>query len=254
MANKNLFVFFVILGFLFAAQVAAASLEEIKTAVLQEDFARVKVLSQEDLASKSLAGKQEEVLYYLALSELYTGEPNAARGRFQRIVDSTKNMDLYDQACIGVINSYYLTGFYREALKRAQQLLAQRPESNYLSLVYLKIARVNLKLQHWEPAQRFLKKVMNDFPDSLEAYTAKQLLEEKQFFTVQLGAFLAQDKALGLVEALRLKGHYGYIVETEDKAGKKFYRVRVGEVGSLDAAEKLKEKLSALGYPALIYP
>jgi tetratricopeptide (TPR) repeat protein len=163
-------------------------------------------------------------------------------------------MDLYDQACIGVISSYYLAGHYREALKRAYQLLAQRPDSNYLSLIYLKIARVNLKLQHWDPARRFLKKVMNDFPDSLEAYTAKQLLEEKQFFTVQVGAFLSRESAVGLVDELRSKGQYGYIVETQDKKGNIFYRVRVGEVGSLGAANKLREELSTLGYPALIYP
>jgi cell division septation protein DedD len=95
---------------------------------------------------------------------------------------------------------------------------------------------------------------MNDFPDSLEAYTAKQLLEEKQFFTVQVGAFLDRDRALSLVDDLRLKGQYGYIVETQDKKGNTFYRVRIGEVASLDAAKKLKEKLSTLGYPALIYP
>jgi tetratricopeptide (TPR) repeat protein len=246
-------IFFVLVLFSFL-QNAWASLEEIKTAVLQEDFEKVKTLSQDALASQSLGQEQEEVRYYLALSQLYTGEHNTARGNFQMIADGTKNMDLYDQACIGVISSYYLAGHYRESLKRAHQLLAQRPDSNYLSLVYLKIARANLKLQHWDPARRFLKKIMNDFPDSLEAYTAKQLLEEKQFFTVQVGAFLNRETALSLVDELQLKGQYGYIVQTQDKKGNTFYRVRVGEVSSLGAANKLKENLSTLGYPTLIYP
>lgn len=248
-----LFIGFILGVFLFSS-VAWASLEEIKTAVLQEDFPKVKALSQEALNTKALGAEEDEVRYYLALGQLYAGEDNTARGNFQRVVDSTKNMDLYDQAYIGVISSYYLEGHYREALKHAHQLLAQRPTSNYLSLIYLKIARVNLKLCNWDPARRFLKKVMNDFPDSLEAYTAKQLLEEKQFFTVQVGAFLSRERALSLVGELRLKGQYGYIVETEDKKGSKFYRVRVGEVASLDAANKLKEKIATLGYPALIYP
>jgi tetratricopeptide (TPR) repeat protein len=163
-------------------------------------------------------------------------------------------MDLSDQATVGVISSYYLGGDYREALKRAHQLLSQHPESNYLSLIYLKIARANLKLRNWEPAQRFLTKIVTDFPDSLEAYTAKKLLEEKQFFTVQVGAFLDRDRALNMIEDLRAKGQYGYIVETQDKKGNKFYRVRVGELASLGSAEKLEQKLSTLGYPTIIYP
>lgn len=253
--KKYYFLFSVFAFFFISFSLNAwASLEEIKTAVLQEDFAKVKSLSQAALAAPLAGQEQDQVRYYLGLSQLYTGEYNAARGNFQRIVDGTKDMDLYDQACIGVISSYYLAGHYREALKRSHQLLTQRPDSNYLSIVYLKIARANLKLQHWEPAQRYLQKVMSDFPDSLEAYTAKQLLEEKQFFTVQVGAFRNRDTALRLVDELRAKGQYGYIVETQDSKGDTFYRVRVGEVASLGAAKRLKDKLSTLGYPALIYP
>ncbi|MCX5681700.1 MAG: tetratricopeptide repeat protein, partial [Candidatus Omnitrophica bacterium] len=167
---------------------AFASLEEIKTAILKEDYQTAKTLSEAALAAKSLGAQEEEVLYYLALSQLYLGQIEKARGNFQKVVDSTKNMDLSDQATIGVISSYYLNGDYRASLKRSHQLLSERPNSNYLSLVYLKIARANLKLRNWEPARRFLLKVVTDFPDSLEAYTAKKLLEEKQFFTVQVGA------------------------------------------------------------------
>jgi tetratricopeptide (TPR) repeat protein len=230
-----------------------ASLEDVKTAVLQEDFVKTKALCEEALLS-SAGSEEEHLLYYLALSQLYLGENEKARGNFQKIVDGTKDMDLYDQASAGVISSYDIAGDYREALKRSHQLLLQRPESNYLSLVYLKIARANLKLRNWEPARRYLKKIMADFPDSLEAYTAKQLLEEKQFFTVQVGAFLDQERAQKLMEELKNSGHYGYMVQTEDKKGNKFYRVRVGELSSLDTAKKLKEKLSSLGYPTLIYP
>lgn len=230
-----------------------ASLEDVKTAVLQEDFSAVMDLCEKALRKNG--GDEEEIfLYYLALSQLYLGENDKARGNFQKIVDGTKDMDLYDQASVGVISSYDIAGDYREALKRAHQLLTQRPDSNYLSLVYLKIARANLKLRNWEPARRYLRKIMVDFPDSLEAYIAKQFLEEKQFFTVQVGAFLSQERAQQLMEDLKIRGYYGYMVQTEDKKGNKFYRVRVGELASLDAAKKLKEKLSTLGYPTLIYP
>ena len=120
--QRLLFAFFVLGSFLFPS-FSEGSLEDIKTAVLQEDFAKVKTLAKEALATESLGAERERILYYLALSQLYAGEENEARGNFQRLVDSTKDMDLYDQSCIGVINSYYLTAHYREALKRAHQLL-----------------------------------------------------------------------------------------------------------------------------------
>jgi len=256
MRNKNRFLILniFICVFLFLETPAFASLEEIKTAILKEDYQTAKTLSEAALANHSLGTKEEQILYYLALSQLYLGQIEKSRGNFQKVVDSTSNMDLRDQATIGVISSYYSGGDYREALKRSHQMLSQRPDSNYLSLVYLKIARANLKLRNWEPARRFLLKVMSDFPDSLEAYTAKKLLEEKQFFTVQVGAFLSRDRALAVIDELRAKGYYGYIVETKNQEGKTFYRVRVGELSSLNSAEKLKEKLSTLGYPTLIYP
>lgn len=244
----------IFLGVFFLVAPALASLEEIKTAILKEDYQAAKTLSEAALAGSSLGSQEEVVLYYLALSQLYLGQIEKARGNFQKVVDTTKDMDLSDQASIGIISSYYLDGDYRASLKRAHQMLSQRSDSNYLSVVYLKIARADLKLRNWEPARRFLLKVVTDFPDSLEAYTAKKLLEEKQFFTVQVGAFLDRDRALSVIDELRAEGHYGYIVETKDQEGKIFYRVRVGELSSLNSAEKLKEKLSTLGYPTLIYP
>lgn len=256
MKNKKLsFIVGILLcAFFFLSVPAFASLEEIKTAILKEDYQAAKTLSETALAGSSLGSSEEVVLYYLALSQLYLGQAEKARGNFQKVVDTTKDMDLSDQASIGIVSSYYLDGDYRASLKRAQQLLSQHPNSNYASVIYLKIARADLKLRNWEPARRFLLKVVNDFPDSLEAYTAAKLLEEKQFFTVQVGAFLDRDRALSVIEELRSQGHYGYIVETKDQEGKIFYRVRVGELSSLNSAEKLKEKLSTLGYPTLIYP
>ncbi|MDP8266630.1 MAG: SPOR domain-containing protein [Candidatus Aceula meridiana] len=238
----------------FAGTSYAQPLEAIREAILEGDYSQAKDLSEQSLAKKLSRQEEEEVFYFLALSELYLGDYNKARGTFQRIVDGTKNMDLYDKASVGVVSSYYLDGEYREALKRCDDLLKERVDSNYFSSIYLKIARINLKLSHWDPARRYLKKILKEFPDSLEAYSAKQLLEEKKFFAVQVGAFLYKKYAKELVGRLREKGQYGYIVETEDKDGQRFYRVRVGELTSLGAAESLKDRLATLGFPTIIYP
>ena len=61
-------------------------------------------------------------------------------------------------------------------------------------------------------------------------------------------------KAEGLVQELKSRGEYAYIVETIDHAQKKFYRVRIGQLSTLEEAEGLKVKLAQFGYPARIYP
>ena len=106
----------------------------------------------------------------------------------------------------------------------------------------------------WEDANKFLTKIVSDFPQSPEAPIAKQLLEEKQYFAVQVGSFLDKSRALELIEDLKGSGQYSYVVETTAPDGEVFYRVRVGQMSSLKDAEELKNRLDKLGYPTLIYP
>ena len=88
----------------------------------------------------------------------------------------------------------------------------------------------------------------------LEYYLANQLLEEKQYFAVQVGSFQTHELAQKLVNELKEKGQYAYIVETKDKNAKRLFRVRVGQFARLNEAQHLKDQLSTLGYSTHIYP
>ncbi|NTV29311.1 MAG: SPOR domain-containing protein, partial [Candidatus Omnitrophica bacterium] len=57
-----------------------------------------------------------------------------------------------------------------------------------------------------------------------------------------------------LVEELGRRNEYAYMVETKGAGGKPMYRVRVGQLSTLNDARELEAKLSGLGYPTLIYP
>ena len=230
------------------------SLKDIEPAIIKEEYEKAGTLAKEFIDGKPAKRDLDEALYYLGLSQLRLSNYEESKKTFNLLISGFPKENLRDKACLGYIDSLYLDGKYPLALKAAEELLSKNPHSEFLSLIYLKLARANLKLTEWQKAKEYLKKITTDFPDSMEAHTAKQLLEEKQYFAVQVGAFLDQKRAEKLLNELKEKGEYAYIVETIDREGRKFYRVRVGTLSMLEEAQKLKDKLSQLGYPTSIYP
>ena len=227
---------------------------DIEKAVIQKDFKAAEKLAQDYIAQNPKDKEVDHARYYLGLSKLYLNEYAAAREIFEALAQHASDERWSDNAALGIVDSFYMAGNYPAAIDNAQALLKEKKDSEILSLIYLKIARANLRLARWGEARIYLQKIVKDFPNSLEVHSAKQLLEEKQFFAVQVGSFLDRSRADGIAERLRNENEYVYIVETIDKSGAKFYRVRVGQLTRLDAAEKLDQKLSQAGYPTRIYP
>ena len=229
-------------------------LADIETALIEKDYQKAKTLSQDFLKQAPSLAKKDEAYYYMGVSQLWLAQYAEARDSFRHLIRYSSEIRMQDKARLGIIDSYLMDEKYTEALKEAEVLLRLSPKSEYLSLIYFKLARANLKLTQWDKAQEYLKKIINQFPDSPEAHLAKQLLEEKQYFAVQLGAFLEQKRAENLLQELKQKDEYSYIVETVDKEGRKFYRVRVGQLATLAEARELRSKMSRLGYPTQIFP
>ncbi|GEM_PF-334788 len=252
---KRLYLPAVLFGAMFFLYGASnVQLRDVETAIIQEDYATAGNLAGQFIDSKPTKRDLDEALYYLGLSQLRLANYEDAKKTFNLLLSGFPKASLRDKAYLGYFDSLYMDGKYPGALTVIEELLAKNPKSEFLSLVYLKAARANLKLTQWQPAKNYLKKIISEFPSSLEAHTAKQLLEEKQYFAVQVGAFLDQSRAEKLAEDLKSRGEYAYIVETIDREGKKFYRVRVGQLSLLDDAQKLESKLTRLGYPTKIYP
>ena len=248
-----------ICGLLATTQVFAST-SDIEAAIMDKNYEQARELAAKFLKTSTDTRESAQAQYYLGLSQLRLGKCVDARAAFQTVMSTTSlpagqagSPDLYDRAALGMIEALYNPGFYTDALKEAERLLKRSPHSSFLSLIYLKIARTHLKLTHWQQAREYLQKIINDFPQSMEAPIAQNLLEEKEFFTVQVGSFLDDNKAIQLVEDLKAKGQYVYMVETTSQ-GKKFYRVRVGQMTSLSDAQTLEAKLVQSGYPTLIYP
>jgi len=233
---------------------AHAALPDIEAAVMNKDYAQAKDLASRIIKDSHNPKERIEAQYYYGLAQLRLGQYADARGAFQGVMDTHPSQDIYDKAALSLIEGFYMEGFYTDALDTANHLLKKSPYSSFLSLIYFKLAGADLKLMRWEDANKYLNKIISEFPQSPEAPVAKQLLEEKQYFAVQVGSFLEKAKALALIDDLKGSGQYAYVVETTASDGQKYYRVRVGQMSSLESAQDLKKRLDKLGYPTLIYP
>jgi TolA-binding protein len=243
---------FLLLPFMFAF--TDVQLNDIETAVLEQDYKKANQLAQDYITGHYSPTGIPQARYYLGLSYLYLENYRPARDAFSQIIHNRADPQWETKAYIGLVDSYILEDNYPEALKIAEQLLKMGPQPEFQSVVYLKLARIHLRLTNWQEARIYLEKIINNYPASLEYHIAKQLLEEKQFFSVQVGAFLDQSRAENLTGELQAKGDYAYIVETVDREENRFYRVRVGQLSTLTEAKNLKRKLANLGYPTRIFP
>ncbi len=245
-----------LLCFLLAVPVCAAvdPLADLQAAVMQEDFKGASVMAR-DLLKQPLSREQaSQAEYYLGLSYLRLAEYSQAYETFKKLLSERPALSLGDKARIGMMDVFYMQGKYENALREAASLMEKRRDSDQIGLVYLKAARANLKLAHWNRARELLQKITTEFPESFEAETARGLLEEKQYFAVQVGSFADKARAEELMKEILDRQEYAYIVETRSPEGRQYYRVRAGQLTALKDAQALERKLAGLGYPTLIYP
>jgi len=168
---------------------AYAALPDIEAAVMNKDYAQARDLASRVIKDGKDLAQRTEAQYYYGLAQLRLGQYSEARSAFQGVINTHPSQDFYDKAALSLTEGFYMDSLYPDALNTAKLLLKKSPYSSYLSLIYFKIAGADLKLMRWEEAHEFLNKIIKDFPQSPEAPVAKQLLEEKQYFAVQVGHF-----------------------------------------------------------------
>ena len=230
------------------------TITDVHVLFMQKDYAKTKEVAQALAAQTDFTQEKSEALYYAGLSDLWLGKYQSARQLIQQSLNGQPSHNIQDMASLALIDSYYMEGDYQKSLRMSQNFIDSNPQSEFSSAAHLKIARSHLKLAHWKEGREILQMIIQKYPNSLERFYVEQLLEESQFFAVQVGSFQDRVIAEGVIAELQKKGEYAYIVETSSQEGKKFYRVRVGKFQQFDEAKTLESKLSKLGYPTKIYP
>ena len=255
---RTLSLIFTTSCFFLAASLATGAdvitIADVHSAFMQKDYAKTSELAQTLAEQARDSQEKAEALYYAGLSDLWLSKYLSARRMIQQSLDAKPSKSLQDMASLALVDTYYMEGDYKKSLRLAEDFLDGHPKSDFLSLAYLKIARSHLKLANWKKGREYLQEIVKKFPNSPERFYVEQLLDENQFFAVQVGSFQDRVTAEGTVNELQKKGEYAYIVETTSQDGKKFFRVRVGKFQQFDEAQQLEAKLSKLGYPTKIYP
>lgn len=238
----------------FSASAAREDMSTLQAALMSRDYVRVGEIVRQLLKERPSAEQESVLRYYSGLSALRLGRYAEAENVFRRLEASRLREDLSDQVTAGLIDALYLQGFYEKALQESGRVLARRKDSAMASAFCLKAARANLKLARWVKAGELLRRVAEEYPLSFESDVARQLLEEQQYFTVQVGSFADKALAQHLVNELTRRQEYAFIVESRASDGRTNFRVRVGRLSNLRDAVTLEAKLAGLGYPTLIYP
>ena len=252
--KKHIFSIIFLIVFYSSSAYCAPSLIDIQTAFIKHKYSKVQSLSEKFLSKNSSTKESYQVRYYLGMSLLNLNNYFEAERIFESMIQSDVPLVLKDKARLGLFDSLYFQDLYPKAESVINSMLKDSNDSQFLSLVYLKAARVNMRLSNWEKAYEYLELIIKEFPGSLEVFYAKQLLQEKNYYTVQVGSFVDRNHAFKLVNELNMKEKYAFIVESSDRNNKTFYRVRVGQLSLLNDAKKLSKELSDEGYPTKIYP
>jgi outer membrane protein assembly factor BamD (BamD/ComL family) len=231
------------------------SVDNMEIAILAQNYKQAKVMAENFVAGNPNHQLLPQIQYELSVILLRNGMPEQAREILNKLLTQVKDPYFQDKIKLALFDTYYWQESFAEAQEVIDPLMNTRHKSEWTSQIYLRQARVYLKQAKWDEARLLLARIMNEYDRSMEVEYARQLLQEKQYFTVQIGAFGQRKSAERMIEDLKAKGEYAYIVESYDKNNSRLYRVRVGRFSFLNEAKNLRTRLCDMGYSsARIYP
>ncbi|MBI5144956.1 MAG: tetratricopeptide repeat protein, partial [Candidatus Omnitrophica bacterium] len=236
------------------SNVYALNLEKIRAHLLSGDYKLAVAEGERVLAAtNSQAAALDELYYILGLSYLKDGNYLRASDIFEIILEEFKESNLKEEARLSLGDTYFLSGDYPNAEVQYQQILKDSPRTKLEGMIFYRLGLCQAKKGNIAEAEKYLTKLKQDFPLSLEARLDGELSFSASYYTVQIGSFSSSANANNLVQKLILQGYPAYAEEAVSQ-GKKVYRVRVAKLQQYSQAKELEAWLAQQGYPTKIYP
>lgn len=116
-------------------------------------------------------------LYKDAYEAYHKGDLEAARRRFEAFLKQYPNTELSDNAQFWIGETYYLKRDYERAILEYEKAIVKYPEGDKIPAALLKQALAFLELGDRTNAKNLLKRVIEKYPQSDQAETAKKKLE-----------------------------------------------------------------------------
>ena len=197
----------------------AADLESLKADFLQGNYRRVIFEGQAQVERINI-GNTDELNYILGLSYLKEGKLNLAEVCFRSILNNRESK-FKAQATLGLADTFLVGGRFQEAEEAYNKLISEQPNSVHKAAVLYRLSQLEFKKGNSPEANDYLFKLRRDFPLSPE---------------------------------LRLSRGIEIINRRPDESVKEtgVYSVQVGFFSNYSNAGKLKDRLSAQGFPAFI--
>lgn len=260
---------------LFAVSVFGGEMDKGEAFYLQKQYAKALECYRKALESKLNDNNRALCWYMVGKSYTQLGRYDDAKISFMNIVNLYSNTDWLPEAYVGLGDVEFKRRKYSEALKQYRNSQTETFMKRSGSRVLLKIAKTQKNLGNTKEAQECEKKILKDYPKSLEARllmkgvsststkvvkaestgastktttaassgTSKPAAKTttsapKTKFAVQVSYTPKQDLANNYAAQLKKKGYKAYV-----RKGSKGYSVLVGDYASKSEAQTVCAKL-----------
>lgn len=210
--------------FLQSTEILAQSeaLKKVETLILQDAYSQAVRECEKILVHHQRATIKAKAHYLLGICLLKEARFEEARKNFNKILQRYARSKFYDDACLGIADSYFLAGDFKQASISYKQFLQDFPRSELASIA-------GTHLEQSTQGKHFAN----------------------SYFSVQVGCFTNKSNTERLRDKLIDRGHQAYILELPSDG---LYRVRVGRFSNRLQAELLEQKLKAEGFPTKVCP
>ncbi len=158
------------------------AVEEINKKVkqLEQSFAPIKKEEGQvkGLEEKTVEKPDMKEVYMTAYEAFKAGKTKEARDMFISFLKDYPDNEYSDNARFWIAESYYKDGNYDDAILAYEELLRKSPESDKIPAAMLKQGMAFYELKDKKTGRLILERLIEKFPDSEQATTAKKKLKE----------------------------------------------------------------------------